>query len=158
MLPFAPVLLETVPPVQVAEDVQVPPLPVIVKPAFEPVVSRIMPLFVPPFDAMLRNVKPLAPIVVFATFKAVPEVVVSVLTIEELFCVALIVPPPVAVNAAFAPVVSDKPPVKFTVAPVFEVSEMPFEVLLTAPPKAAVPPVLPEMLTGRASEVPIVPL
>jgi len=37
---------------------------------------------------MLRKVSPLAPMVVLATFNAVPFVVVMVLTIVVLFCVA----------------------------------------------------------------------
>ncbi len=48
---------------------------------------------------MLRNVSPLAPMVVLATFSAVPVVVVMVFTMVVLFCVADTVPPPVAVNA-----------------------------------------------------------
>ena len=48
---------------------------------------------------MLRNVSPLAPMVVLATFSAVPVVVVMVLTMVVLFCVAVTVPPPVAVKA-----------------------------------------------------------
>src|SRR5438105_336577 len=87
-----------VPPVQVATDVQVPPEPDTVRPS-APVLLRTMP-FTAPFDEMLRNVKPLAPMVVFATFRAVPVVVVSVLMMVVLSWVALTVPPPVAVNAA----------------------------------------------------------
>ncbi len=48
---------------------------------------------------MLRNVSPLAPIVVLATFSAVPVVVAIVLMTVTLFWVTLTVPPPVAVNA-----------------------------------------------------------
>ena len=47
---------------------------------------------------MLRNFSPLAPMVVLATFSAVPVVDEIVLTIEVLFCVALTVPPPVALK------------------------------------------------------------
>ena len=61
---------------------------------------------------MLRKVRPLAPIVVLATLSAVPVVVVRVFTIEVLFWVALTVPPPVAVNAALAPVLRLMPPLK----------------------------------------------
>ena len=61
---------------------------------------------------MLRNVNPLAPIVVFATFSAVPVVVVMVLTMVVLFCVADTVPPPVAVKAGLVAVLSARPPVK----------------------------------------------
>src|SRR5437762_14312492 len=71
------------------------------------VVLRMMPfdvLFAPEPDEMLRNVRPAAPMVVLATLRAVPAVVESVLTIVELFCVAVTVPPPVAVKESFAPV------------------------------------------------------
>ena len=50
----------------VLSEVQIPPLPVTVKPAVEPVVSRTMPLLAPLVE-MLRNVIPLAPMVVLAT-------------------------------------------------------------------------------------------
>ncbi len=65
----------------------------------EPVLFRTMPLAgpLPPVPAvMLRKVTPLAPIVEFRRFRAMPVVEVSVLTVEVLFCVALIVPPVVA--------------------------------------------------------------
>ena len=55
--------------------------------------------FTAPLAEMLRNVMPLAPMVVLAMFNAVPVVVVMVLTIVVLFCVADTVPPPVAVKA-----------------------------------------------------------
>ena len=61
---------------------------------------------------MLRNVSPLAPMVVLATFNAVPVVVVMVLTMVVLFCVVDTVPPPVAVKPGLAPVVSARPPLK----------------------------------------------
>jgi hypothetical protein len=110
------------PPVQVPADVQAPPLPVMVRPAAVPVAFRTIPLAAP-FDEMLRNVSPLPPIFVLVTVSAAPDVVVSVLTIEVLFWVALTVPPPVAVNAALAPVLALIPPVKLIVAPVLLVSE-----------------------------------
>ena len=72
------------PPVQVPADVQLPPFPVIVKPPLVPVVFKIMPLAAP-FDDMLRNVRPLAPIVELVTLSAIPVVVEIVLTVEVLF-------------------------------------------------------------------------
>ena len=74
-----------------------------VKPPLVPVVFRII-LLAAPLDEMLRKVRPLAPMVVLATLSAVAVVDVSVLTMDVLFCVALTMPPPVAVNAAFEPV------------------------------------------------------
>ena len=107
-----------------------------------------------PFDVMLRNVTPLAPIVVFATLSAVPVVEVRVLTIDVLFCVTLTVPPevaagpgPVAVNAAFVPVLNAMPPVKFRVAPLLAFRNMPVPVPPMAPERATVPPVLFMMFT-----------
>src|SRR5438445_13560668 len=110
-----------VPPVQVCVAwVQAPPLPVTLSPALVPVLVITMPLdglVLLPVTLILRNVRPLAPMVVFATLSAVPVVVVSVLTIVVLFCVAVTVPPPVAVKALFAPVDNERPPVNATVAP-----------------------------------------
>src|SRR5712691_6502137 len=95
----APVLPEIEPPVQVAADVQLPPLPVTVSPPLLPVVFRTMPGVVPPADVMLRKVRPLAPIVVFTTLSAVPPLVVRVLTIDVLFWVALtLAPAPLALK------------------------------------------------------------
>src|SRR5947209_3393385 len=122
VLPSAPVLCWMVPPVPAL------PLPVTVRPAVEPVVLRMMPfdvLFAPEPDEMLRNVRPAAPMVVFETLRAVPAVVESVLTIEVLFCVAVTVPPPVAVKESFEPVERLRPPVKAMVAPVLFVSVIP---------------------------------
>ena len=93
---------------------------------------------------MLRKVKPLAPMVVLVTLSAVPVVVVSVLTIEVLFCVALTVPPPVAVNAALTVVLKLRPPVKLMIEPVLLSSEMPATpaaFAVTAPVRVTVPPV-----------------
>src|SRR2546423_15619197 len=89
------------PPVQVPAEVQLPPLPDTVKPPLDPVLLRAMPLVgVPalPVTLMLRKVSPLAPMVVLATLSAVPVVEVMVLTMVVLFCVALMVPPPVALK------------------------------------------------------------
>src|SRR5713101_2735295 len=86
----APVHFWIVPPVPA------PPFPLTVSPPVEPVLFRIMPLAGPPAPVpavMLRKVAPLAPIVVLLICSAVPAVELSVLTVEVLFCVALIVPP-----------------------------------------------------------------
>src|SRR5215813_6735350 len=88
--------------------------------------------FVPPFAETLLNVTPLAPIVVFDTFRAAAVVVASVLTMDVLFWVTLTVPPPVAVNAALAPVLSARPPVKLIVAPVLLVRLTPRALVLVA--------------------------
>src|SRR5262245_22367079 len=122
-----------------------------------------MPL-TPPLAEILRKVKPLAPIVVFATFSAVPVGVVSVLTIVVLFCVTLTVPPPVAVKAGFAPVLSATPPVKLIVAPVLLVRLTPRLLVEDAfatgmpPENETLPPVLPETFTASAVEFVMVPL
>ena len=93
--------------------------------------------FNPPFDEMLRNVSPLAPMVVPVTFKAVPVVVVSVLDVP----VTLTVPPPFAVKALLMPVLAVMPPVKLIVLPGLVSRLMPSPVSLMAPVKAMVPPV-----------------
>ena len=120
------------------------PSPVTVKLPVVPL--RIMPLvalFEPPLlTVMLRNVTPLPPMFVgVAMLTAVPVVVVMVLSIVALFCVALTVPPPVAVNAALVAVVRLRPPVKLIVAPVLLLSRMPVPVSEIAPVTSTVPPV-----------------
>ena len=75
-----------------------------------------------------------------------------------LSCVALIVPPPVAVKAAFVVVLAVMPPVKLIVAPVLLVSVMPVSVSVTRPLNATVPPVLLPMLTECAEPLAMVPL
>src|SRR5438045_8854401 len=125
LLPSDPVLCWIVPPVPAL------PLPVTVKPPADPVVSRMMPfdeLFAPEPDEMLRKVRPAAPIFVLVTLSAVPEVVESVLTIDVLFCVAVTVPPPVAMKQSLAPVLALMPAVKAIVALVLLVSWMPVPV------------------------------
>src|SRR5262249_37819055 len=122
-------------------------LPLTVRPPLEPVVLRTIP-FAAPFAAMLLKLRPLAPIVVFATFSAVPVVVASVLADR----VTLTVPPPVAVNAGLAPVESETPPVRLIVAPVFEVRLMPLPLpplSVIWPERAIVPPDLPVTLTAK---------
>jgi hypothetical protein len=74
--------------------------------------------------------------VVLLTFSAVPVVVVIVLV-----PVTLTVPPPVAANAGFAPVLEVRPPVKLIVAPVLVDRLMPLPLSLMAPLNSAVPPV-----------------
>ena len=68
----SPVLFWIAPPVQVAADEQVPPLPATVRPP-APVLFKTMPL-VPPLVVILRKVKPPAPMVVLTTLSAVPVV------------------------------------------------------------------------------------
>src|SRR5262245_52234607 len=75
-----------------------------------------MPL-VAPLDEMLRNVRPVPPIVVLATLSAVPVVVVMVLTSGPVAAAAhgcssqtSTVPPLVAVKAGLAPVDNVNPP------------------------------------------------
>src|SRR4051812_31756782 len=114
----------------------------------------MIPFAVPePFDVMLRKVKPLAPIVVLATLSAVPVVVVNVLTMVLLFCVALTVPPPVAVNAALVVVLRASPPVKLIVAPVLLLRRTPVPVSLIAWLKVVVPPVRDATFTERPAVV-----
>jgi len=132
------------------------PLPVTAKWPLAPVLNKTMPLPAPVAE-ILRKVKLLAPIVVFWIFSAVPVVVVSVFTIVVLFCVAVTVPPPVAVNAAFAPVLRLIPPVKLMVEPVLVVRLIPVPEPLTAPLSETLPPFLLATLTERAALLPIVP-
>ena len=128
------------------------PLPVTVSPPLVPVELSTMPL-VAPFDAMLRKVNPAAPIVVFATFRAVPVVVVMVFTMLVLFCVAVTVPPPVAVKAALAPVFKVSPALKAIVAPVLPVREIPAAVSEIAWVKETVDPARLAMVTERPNVV-----
>ena len=98
----------------------VPPLPVTVSPAAAPVLLSTIP-FAPPFAEMLRNVSPLAPIVVWVTLTAVPVVVAIVFAAPVTLTVPPLVaagPGPVAVKPALPPVESVRPPVKLMVAPV----------------------------------------
>src|SRR5215471_7277764 len=117
----APVLVSEIP--SAVEFWIVPPLsaapvPVTVRlPA--PVALSAIPLAAP-FDEMVRNVSPLVPIVVLATFSAVPVVVVSVLAtavpvMHGFSSQTLTVPPLVALNAVFAPVDRTRPPEKVIV-------------------------------------------
>src|SRR3954470_1494540 len=89
------------------------PVPLTVTPPEAPVVLSTIP-FAPPLAEILRNFSPEAPIVVFATLRAVPVVVVRVLVVS----VADTVPPPVALKAVLEPVLSVSVPVKSIVDPV----------------------------------------
>ena len=104
-----------------------------------PVVKVEFPTGVP--ELMLRKVRPAAPICVFSTRSAVPLTTDSVFTIVVLFCVAVTVPPPVAVNASLFPVASAMPPVKAMLAPVLLLRRMPVPVSVIGPEKFTVPPV-----------------
>jgi hypothetical protein len=91
------------------------PPPVTVNPAVAPVVFSTMP-FAAPFAEILWNVRPVPPMVVLATFSAVPVVVVIVLTSGPVAAAAhgfsshtSTVPPLVAVKAGLAPVDSVSP-------------------------------------------------
>src|SRR6185295_495202 len=106
-----------------------------------PVLFSTMP-FVGPVPGvpakMLRNSRLLELIVVFATFNAVPVVVVSVFTkapvppgAQGFSSHTSTVPPPVAVNAGLAPVVAETPPRKLIAAPVLLVSDTPCPVSVT---------------------------
>src|SRR5258706_1221558 len=142
-VPSAPVLLEMVPPVQVAAEVHVPPLPETVRPPV-PALSSTMPLALPlSFEVILRNSNLFAPMVVLTTLSAVPVVVVSVLTnapvaaeLHGFSSQTLTVPPPVAVKAAFAEVESVRPPEKVIVALLLVVSDTP----VLGPPLSEIAP------------------
>src|ERR1043166_1454443 len=144
------------PPVHVATDEQLPPLPLTVRLPVAPVVFRMIPL-VAPFEVMLRNVRPAAPMVVFATLSAVPVVVASVFKMVVFFCVAVTVPPPVAAKAAFVAELIAMPPVKLIVAPVFVARLIPVPVPPTAPLSATDPPLLLATLTCLPPLLLIVP-
>ena len=76
------------------------------------------------------------PIFVLATLRAVPLVVVNVLTsapvaagLHGFSSQTFTIPPPVAVKAGFVPVERASPPEKVTAAPVLPVNETPVLVL-----------------------------
>src|SRR6266478_5408705 len=103
----------------------VPPVPAVVvepttvRPPLVPVVLRTMPL-VAPLAEILRNVRPEPPIVVLATFSAVPVVDVIVLAVP----VTVTVPPPVAAKPAPLVVLTARLPLtKSNVVPVLLVSD-----------------------------------
>ena len=126
---------------------------------------------VPVVDVTSLNVKLLAPLLEISMappvleetlLKVTPVPDVSVLQLMPLPVVVVILfvpltlttPPPVAVNAGFAPVFKVIPPVKLIVEPVLDVSEIPAPVSDIAPLKVTVPTVLPDTLT----EFPAVPV
>lgn len=124
--------------------------PLITKPPLLPVVFSTMP-FVAPLAEMLRNSKLLEPIVVLATFSAVPVVVVRLFTnapvapgLQGFSSHTFTVPPPVAVKAGLALVFKVNPPAKVMVAPVLEVKLTPVAealLLVIVPLKVLEPPV-----------------
>src|SRR3954453_19622669 len=124
VLPSAPDLPEIVPPVLFPPSSVFVPSPVTVSPPELPVLSRMIPSADPPVELMLTNVSPLAPIVVLATLRAVPVVVVGVLGGPGTGRVPPLVaagPGPVAVKAALVPVESVSLPLKLIVDPVLPV-------------------------------------
>ena len=137
----APVLFAICPPEhpEVSAAVHVPPLPLTVSPPVAPVLFRMMPaLLLLPVESMLRKVIPLAPIVVLATFRAVPVVEVIVLVAPVTFTV----PPPVAVKPAFAAeliVTFEKLKVALPLLPVRLAPVPPF---VLSPVKVSVPAIL----------------
>jgi hypothetical protein len=111
---------------------------------------------------MLWNVRPLAPIVVWATLSAVPVAVAIVFVPVTLTVPPLVAagPGPVAEKPAVPPVESVRPPVKLIVAPVFVVRVMPPPasfVSVMAPENATVPPVWFVTSTDAPEPLPIVP-
>src|SRR5262245_17435910 len=120
---FAPVVLLIVPPVAFPPTLVLVPSPVTVSPPLVPVPFRTMPFAGPepadvPLPALIdRNLSPVEPIVVLATLRAVPVVVVSVLTTPVSSTVtvpAAVVPPLIALNAVFDPVDNTTPPENVT--------------------------------------------
>src|SRR5215469_11232444 len=159
-----PVVCWMVPP-ELSPPTLVFPSPVTVNPPLVPVLFKMMPLtgsvapvvLVP--EEMLWKVRPLAPIVVFATLSAVALTEAIELPVP----VTLIVPPPVALKPMLLVVeIARLPPVKSMVPPVLPVRLIPLAVVVSAviaPPKVVVPPVLALMETALAAFVcRIVPL
>src|SRR5262245_60610042 len=142
----APTVFWMRPPVHVGvAEVQTPPLPVTVRPAVAPVVFNTIP-FAAPLAEMLRNVRPVPPMVVLATFNAVPVVVAIVLTSGPVAAAAhgfssqtSTVPPLVAVKAALAPVVNDNPPRNTIDVPSLLSRKIPVPVSVTGPLKVTAP-------------------
>ena len=117
------------------------PVPVMVKPAVEPVLFRTMP-FAPPVAEIFWKVKPLAPMFVFVTFNAGPVggVVPPIVLVPVTFSVVLLPEAPVALKTELAPF-SVIPALKLIVVLVLLLSRMPVPVSVIAPVKATVPPV-----------------
>src|SRR5262245_23463572 len=126
------------------------PPPVTVSPPLAPVLFRTMPLAAP-LDEMLLNVSPLAPMVVFATFRAVPVCELIVLFDP----VTLTVPPPVALNPVpLVVVIARLPLLKVIVPPVLLVRLTAVAVVVdavTEPPNVVVPPDLALIWTALAA-------
>src|SRR3954452_8667346 len=150
-----PVVCWIVPPELSPPDVALP-LPLMVKPAADPVPLSTTPLAGPlaavPAE-MLRNLRPLEPILVFVTFSVVPVPVSIVFGLAPVG--TLIVPPPSAGADAVSPPplvvsMSRPPPVRLTVGPdpvPVEEKAAPVPVLsvLVVPEKSKVPPLLADM-------------
>src|SRR5262245_3416211 len=142
MPPVADVLLLIVPP-----EPAVDPMPVTVSPLVLPVVVSTIPEFAPAVvDVMLRNVRPVPPMVVLATFNAVPVVVVMVLTSGPVAAAAhgfssqtSTVPPLVAVKAGLAPVDNVNPPRNVIAEPSLLSRKMPPLVSVTGPEMTTAP-------------------
>src|SRR2546423_14245722 len=83
------------------------PVPVTVRPPLEPVLISTIP-WLPPFAVIDWKFRPLEPIVVFSTSRAVPVDVARVLAEPVTFTV----PPPVATKALLVPVDAVAPPVR----------------------------------------------
>src|SRR6266446_1079415 len=126
---------------------EVLPSPATVRPPLAPVLLSTMPLAgsAPPSllpAEMLLKFKPLAPMVVLATLRAVALVELMVLLLPVTLTA---VAPPVALKPVPLLVVRFRPPVKLIVAPALVVRSMALAVVVLAvmaPEKALVPPVL----------------
>src|SRR5215469_11864218 len=125
------------------------PVPVTVRPPEVPVLDRLIPGLAP-LDETAWKFSPPVPIVVPDTLTAVAVVVVAVLPDP----VAVTVPPPVAENAVFPPVLRVSVPPKLIVAPVLPLSEIPVWLSLMFPPMVSVPPVRP----ATDTECPVLPV
>src|SRR5689334_19234748 len=143
----APVPFAIVPPEHplVSAFVHVPPLPVTTRLPLAPVVSKTIPLAAP-FDEMLWNVSPLAPMFVLETVSAVPVVVSIVFAVP----VTLTVPPPVALKPAPEVVSMLRPPLLKVIVcpePVDEnAADAPVLSVFVVPLNVVEPPVLPDIV------------
>src|ERR671910_1598888 len=147
----APVVFWIVPPVHVGvPGAHVPPFPVTVRPPAEPVPLRTMP-FAGDFAAvpaeMLRNVSPLAPIVVLVTLSAVPVVLVSVLVAP----VMVSAPAPVEEMPGLAPELTVTPAKVKVAALLAPVRVAPAAPVVVSPVRVMVPP-----MSLSATAVPVV--
>src|SRR5438270_4080563 len=121
------------------------PLPATTRLPLAPVVLSTIPLAAP-FAEMLLKFRPLAPIVVFATFRAVP-VVESIVLAEP---VTLTVPPPVALKPAPEVVSMFRPPLLNVIVwpePVDEnAADAPVLSVFVEPLNVVEPPVFPDIV------------